>query len=540
MNQALIIKRDGLEAGQEKRKGVKRKKTKSDKECLAIVLYDFVLLVRKLSEELALNPSIDLTQLVAARLEDLNSIKTLDPSDAQFTEYDVKSVIDAVLQGAFARKIQIHFPREMFSVFLASYSGHLMPVDFVGTNHVAQVGDAKLKSAFSATLMEYSSPKLSMPGFVTLAAKQDPDLVKAMKFIVTHRMRLPKAMYSIPCKLSLTFRPPTWEREEEVVDRHSTHFKLPINSTCKPQYILLTRDVMMLYDGCQFVAPQMSLENQIPLSAKLHLKDGEYVVLECLNQSKLRIIDLVASNVLDLPPGYKDRLDSIRDIFSKDLPLDAGTKSDVSDCGNNYILKPNEGFGRCYIVNRNFTTAAVVGLVGNEAVLAFRLNKDVLQVKDKKPITGPSLQTLFLLPTTAPNMQGVLTIVCEGKEMLVDLSKCKFPADDLQCFSEAVALELKEVSASTKVGSLSSRPISPPSAYKGSHSSKEDNQMKHDEVVAKGDDLDFALRLIKYRTSPEKLIETHQGIQNSELFTEYQKKHLTKVYSPPEVVTPFV
>lgn len=465
----------------EKQRAVKRRKrTTTMKSRQSLDLMSFLTIVYNIyksevvvdSENKSYSYKSDLSHYFSAYLSNDPSVIEYckEERECEMDPFLLKQIMNDCFNVFEANSIVYNFSREALFHILCIYKERITHKSFKSEN----IMNEKAKfSNISAALLEYSSPKITFEFFRSWLLRVDQQQAEALKFAVDKNIHLPKDIYAIPCKLRNTFTPPQWTRENK--QPREGYRKIGITATCKPQYLLITKEVMMIFDNPpaqQFIDAPLSLEQQIPTSCRKCLESDDYVILEYLNQPKVRIIDIVQRSMRgdeSLDNELDKRLIFLKKTFDK-LPI-IDEKKDGQGLSN-YIAKPMKGFGECFIYNRYSLTAAVIGLSDSDAVVAF-LNGDCLVVTTVVPISGNSLQTL-LVEKTHPWQEF---IKCMGQEVKLTLGgDFKRPTKCIQLFDSVIAVELRD--GVTKLGNCTSGPISSISEYKIPNSIKKEADAK--------------------------------------------------------------
>lgn len=373
------------------------------------------------------------------------------------------SVMNVVLTKVFchfeAADIICLFPKETLKFFLATHSGFISPKDFSNTSG-NQKTERRSKSAAPLIngniLCEYTK---GFDTFVSNMARSDPDDIKALKFIVEHKISTPKAIYNIINSLEVS--PGTY-----MLDSRSTvrpDYVQILMTNAKHMTVLITSDILMCSDGNQFVPPQINIERDLTTTSRQSsvLKPGDYVLLEVAFAIKSKVIDVLQYRLgkkSELPASYNGRIALLKKILPHMTPAciaQQGAAADVS-----YIQKPMSGFGQSFIYHKSSLISAAVGILEKTVVLAFLENEKTLVVKTKASIYGPatcSISAMALRESIdGPYTDPKIFVGDVEYNIVGDLTGVKL-------FERAIILELKD---GNRLGALSSNSISKASDHK--------------------------------------------------------------------------
>jgi hypothetical protein len=352
------------------------------------------------------------------------------------------------------------FPKETFRYFLVTYSKFIQPKDFINTGSIAKV-DKRSKTANQlvngAILYEYCK---GIDTFISSMSRTDSLDIAALKFVVQNNITLPSKIYEI--LLDITFTPTTY-----VQDTESTHHKnysiIPISNN-KQMFVLLTSDIVAVYDGHQFIPPTANIEREFNMGLRdsSELKHGEYILLEVMFSSKTKVIDMIkyrCNNCETVPTRYIDRLAKIKEILPNAHLAVINPNATIGDGG--YIQKPIEGFGPSYIYHKSNLTAAAIGMFDKNIILGFLSTDDKQQqptivVKAKASISN----TVFPVASIMPLQQQP-----HSNEIIYNGEKYKITGDlkDVRLFRKIIPIEFRD---GNRLGNLSTRPLSLVSDYK--------------------------------------------------------------------------
>lgn len=372
-----------------------------------------------------------------------------------------KVIFQHIIMGLFAafeqKNASFIFSKEMLKYFLATYSLFIKPMDFADTNKISK-SDRRSKTTGQlvngAILLEYGK---SLDSFITNMSRSEPSDVEALKFILNHKIILPRKMYQLHTTLKI-------EQPNYIVDKIFTtrndHSTIMI-SNFKRCLMLIAKNTVMMVDNNLCVIPTANIERDfnISLMSKNKLSSTDYVFLDVLLSSKTKVIDIVKykrGNATTLPESYTERLKLITELF-QDIKI-VSISQPVSNNEFSYIHKPNIGYGPSYIYHRSNLTAAVVGTSDKHAVLAFEDKNNTLVIKTKASIQSPILYTITTSIYSKNKNQEKPTIKHNGIEYTI-IGDCS----DVNLYENVLPVECRECN---KIAHLSSRPISHVSEYK--------------------------------------------------------------------------
>lgn len=374
-----------------------------------------------------------------------------------------QQILLSIVKGLYAAMEQksatVLFPKEMLKYFLATYSNYVTVSDFVSTNNIIK-NDRRSKNTGQLTngliLTEYGNKGLD--AFCSSMVRCDPNDIEALKFAIDKQIMLPRKIYQIHSLLPNV-------QNEYVVDkvftsRPTTHSSIAI-SNFKRVMMLVSANVVMIYDNSQFTIPSTNIERDFnqALFSGTQLKKNDFVLLDVLLSTKTKVLDLICYSVKDkhaLPRVYADRLKLLNELFPKIKLAAISTATTAGDYS--YIQKSNDGNLPSFIYHRSNPTAAVIGTCCKHAVLAFEDKDDVLVVKTKSSILSPALVTIL----TAPYKNN---INMENPTIKFGNVTYKLVGDltDVRVFETAIPVECRE---GNKIAHISRRAISQVSEFK--------------------------------------------------------------------------
>lgn len=295
------------------------------------------------------------------------------------------------------------FPRDGFKYLLAHYEPFLTAANFSGTNAVRsnhRSGKSNSVLANGQTISEFIK---SPDNFALCLGRTDKHDLEAYKLVVRLGLQLNDDVFRH--YLWLEFKQPKYE-SDSVAKVRKDHACIPITNNSKLAIILVTRDVMLMYDAAApipcFAPVLLNVDRKIPYSIRRNLGHSDHLVLEVLLGTKLRIVDLLDAYIYQggkeprpcvdpLPDTYAGRIDIIRQLIDTVpvvTPSSASESELVSQGG--YLQKPLQGpptVGFQY--HRVHHTVAIVGTFQTDALYAYRAGPNTLEVNaSRTPITG--------------------------------------------------------------------------------------------------------------------------------------------------------
>lgn len=397
------------------------------------------------------------------RLDQPHSLKSdISEYSSEFRQRTSNYILNMVFEYLEKQGMQFLFPKEMLRFFLATYTHFITPKDFINTTAVIKSEKrAKNSSPLNngAILQEYTK---GFDAFISNMPRSNHNDIKALKFIVENKMSIPHSIYDIITKVK--FEPPTYILDPKMEIRPD--YSQIVIANAKHLFVLVTSDILLYYDGNQFVVPQVNIEREFTMNVKKSqkLKSGDYMLLEIISSTKMKVVDVLQYSVgknTTLPSNYAERLTLIQRILPN-ITIASITQqqsgSNVID--NSCIHKPNDGFGPAYIYHKSNLIAAAIGVVDKTVVLAFLDDEHTLVVKSKASINGAVTCCLSVMGYKTRDYSTLTdpTIKMDGSEYKIigDLNGVKL-------FDHAIAIELKD---GNRLGGLSSNVVSKASEYK--------------------------------------------------------------------------
>lgn len=415
--------------------------------------------------------------------------KMTGPNADDFKKKVYNCIINKVFMWFEAQNASILFPKELLKYFLATYSEFINPSDFIETNLIPKAdkrGKTAVQLVNGCILYEYAK---GFDTFVSSMARSDTSDIQALKFIVQKEIKISRKLYDLILNINFTQTPHIQDMKYTQRENYS---QIMITNN-KQMFVLITKDIVMIYDGVQFVSPTSNTEREFSITMRQNskLKNNDYLLLDIMYAIKIKVIDVLQfriGNQTELPNAYADRLKMLGSIIPNIRLVTISQQTLNTDCS--YINKPNHGFGPSYIYHKSNLTAAAVGIIGKNVVLAFT-HDDHLIVKTKMSIVGAVSYLLAIMPTTTTtstisttstsssvsnNMatttnnasisgtnntsaqQSTPTILLGDK-----LVKIVGDLKDVRIFKRVIPIELKDCN---RLGLLSSCPISNNNEYK--------------------------------------------------------------------------
>lgn len=372
------------------------------------------------------------------------------------------------------------FSYEAFKYYMANYEKKVNIESFRNSNNIK----TKNTTINKDTMYEFSK---SPPHFVNFIPKMSDDDIKMYKFIIENGLSFPKKFYSF-----LSSFPEYNLYKNEDFDMDNAIY-IPINTSAR-SYIVVTKNVKILYDGQTISIPSFNVEKSIKLLEnpktltkpgittkfnKLELDDSDYVVFDVINDNNtLTVIDIIDSNFIDLSENYMDRLSFCSQEFTysvNSIHFDESNKNSIS---GSYIKKQAIGLNtHCYLFTK-VLIPAVVGIQNNRAMLAFY---DGDQELVHKGCSDMAHTTIFLeqqeveidpILHNAHSEYSFYNIILNGV-----VKKLYTREKDLKLFKKAIPFTLEN----NKLESRSSLEISNVNEYKSSK--KEKDHFRIDDIT---------------------------------------------------------
>ncbi|ATY70187.1 GrBNV gp37-like protein [Tomelloso virus] len=428
----------------------------------------------------------------AKRLRNNDSIVKTDVASypIEFKQKAYNRVVNTVIGYLESCSMQCLFPKEALKFFLATYSQFITPNDFVNTNAVVKT-ERRSKNTTTlgsgAILQEYTK---GFDIFISSMTRSDHNDIRALKFIVENKISIPHEIYEIASVVNFTS--PMYNVDQKSENR--PNYTQIVMSNAKHVYLLITADILLCFDGNQFVTPPTNIEREFTMHVRKTLlkNPDEYVLLEVVFATKSRIIDILQCNVAgdrEIPTKYSDRLEMIQRILpnAASMMLKPSSNSQLSGLDVSYIQKPNVGFEPCYIYHKSHLIAAAVGISEKTVALAFLEDNSSLVVKSKVSISGPITCCISSMAMSTSNEP---TILVKDKEY-----KIVGDLNGVSLFKSAIFVELRD---GNRLGSLSNLMISKSSEYKPIVVRRETSTLMKDiDMRINNGDNEFVLSVLK-------------------------------------------
>jgi len=438
---------------------------------MSISLLQFVHLLFEIRAEMIINVEtrkISFNRSISSYVENCSATKYLKFDDMSknsgtetHTEQFNSKVYNCVINKLFiwfeSQNATFLFPKEMLRYFLSTYLGFIKPSDFIDTNSIQKVdkrGKNIAQLMNGGILYEYAK---GFDIFISSMSRSDLGDIQALKFIVEKRINIPSDTYELALNIKFSPKPHTQDSEY----KHRPDYSQIMITNNKQMFVLITKNIVMIYDGNIFVAPTTNTEREFTVSMRENSKlgDADYILLDIMFAVKIRVIDVLQCNIngnTKLPELYSERLAFIQKMVP-DLRLATISPQKLSnDCS--YIHKPNSGFGPSYIYYKSNLTAAAVGVVDKNVILAFQdRNEKTLVIKTKVSISGPVSYMIAIMPTVVQSDGGPTILLDDVPTRIVGDIK------DARIFKNVIPIELKDFN---RLSIYSVRPISDVADYK--------------------------------------------------------------------------
>lgn len=370
-----------------------------------------------------------------------------------------------IVQDLETRNATFQFSREALKYFLATRSRFVTRANFAETNQLQKTeknrgGKAQQPLPFGAILLEYIKCTDSFVHVLHRSCKED---IAALKAIIDLDIRIPISIYDIAKRVKFeTLQYRTYQEDQQQISLVD-YAKIPIpSSTFKRAQILVTRYLVLLRDGNQFIInPTIEKDFSALLSKKCIPQDG-YIVFDTSIGVKSKIIDIIDMRLENctLPNAYLERLSLINSKFPK-----LKTLKPTNEPGNsNFLFKPLNGSGVSYIKLKPLLTAAVIGIGDRYAYATLLVEPDEreLTVVTKFSVSGQAACMIATAEFQDPQQQQQQqppTIRIKNETYTIvggDL-------ENVSLFAEAVLVEIRDAH---KFGGISDRPVSTRDEYK--------------------------------------------------------------------------
>lgn len=372
-------------------------------------------------------------------------------------------IINKSLAWFEMQNIKVLFPKELLKYFLATYKINLKAIDFQNTSGIIknnkQNDQDKTIYKNGDILSEYAKPIDTFKGKLSNC---DLDDLEALKFIIENGIEISNDLYNNYFNMELPSLSLDIDHELVPKNLRQTHSRIAIPSIYKQSWILITKNIFMVFDGFQFsLASITAMEDEISTLFRQSIKwieDDDFMMLDVIFATKMKIIDIIAfklGTLSKLAENYCDRLNFIQQLLPTINLVDFVTEPPINDYS--YIDKSNDGLQQSFIHYKHNLTVAIVGLCDSNALIALKTDNNDLVVKSKTLISGP-VSHMILLSKFQNHDENEKTILMDGKKvkLICDLENVKF-------LEKTINVQLKE---GNKLGSKSARPISNESYYK--------------------------------------------------------------------------
>jgi hypothetical protein len=362
------------------------------------------------------------------------------------------------------------FPRDGFKYLLAYYRPFLTAANFSGTNSVRPNARSGKSNAILANGLSVSEFVKSPHHLATCIARADKNNLECLKLVVSLGLQINADVFTP--YLWHEFEHPRYEADSVAKVRRN-HACIPITNNSRLAILLVTRDVVLMYDAAStcFAPVLLNVDRKIPYSIRRKLDHSDHLVLEVLLGTKLRIVDLLDAYIYPggkeprpcvdpLPDSYVGRIEVIAKLIDT-VPVVTPTSASESELAaqGGYLQKPMKGpptVGFQY--HRMHHTVAIVGTFQTDALYAYQAGPKLLEVNaSRTPITGGTSMLITSRAQTAKRFRQEdraripTTIMMLGEEYTLtgDIPP------DARIFEEVIVADLTE----NKVPVLSDRPV---------------------------------------------------------------------------------
>ncbi|AYP97898.1 GrBNV gp37-like protein-like protein [Mauternbach virus] len=384
--------------------------------------------------------------------------KNLDAENhtEQFNAKVYNCVINKLFIWFESQNATFLFPKEMLRYFLSTYIDFIKPVDFIDTNSIQKVdkrGKSIAQLMNGGILYEYAK---GFDIFISSMSRSDIGDIQALKFIVEKSINIPSDAYELILNIKFTPKPHTQDLEY----KHRENYSQIMITNNKQMFVLITKNIVMIYDGNMFIAPTTNTEREFTVSMRENSKlgDTDYILLDIMFAVKIRVIDVLQCNIngkTELPELYSERLEFIQRMVPNLRLATISQQKLTNDCS--YIHKPNSGFGPSYIYYKSNLTAAAIGVVDKNVILAFHdRNEKTLVVKTKVSISGPVSYMIAIMPVFSTSDTPTILLDDIPMRIIGDIK-------DARIFKRVIPIELKDFN---RLSIYSARPISDIADYK--------------------------------------------------------------------------
>lgn len=396
------------------------------------------------------------------------SIGTLTKKQKQDLSKLYLKVFNCLFVALERENITISFSREHLRYFLATYQKFITLDDFKYTNKQnndeSTVKKNKSKNILhnGSILLEYVKSPAAFQNNLSRCNNNDVD---ALRYITSNGIILPENIYK-PLLLTIN---------DQIVinktnDSYEGYVKLMFNGT-KHYIICFTENILLIWDGVQFVIPTLHVERDITATLLYDsCKSNELYILQtfvCCNKLKIADVLYAKSLINNFSPNlkYTERQQLFKKIF-KNWDV---AKIENECYGNSNVQIPNILDGtkttNRYVFTKPGQTVAAVGMDKQNVLIAFkRTTDDDLEFKLKVLNCGPASTVLLTQPMRFMDKNVDESSVCirDQNDRFVKIHELPFNSD-FKIFKNYISVELRD---GNKLGAYVVGPIDDVTEYK--------------------------------------------------------------------------
>lgn len=339
--------------------------------------------------------------------------------------------------------VSFNFQPSLLRYFMATCKDFIRMDDFMHTNLVTGYKNQKKSANYSILFDYFKSPS----DFASNLNKCDKNDIDGLKLVVENALFLPKQTIArfMDIKKISNYIYYNVHSVKELPYDINTYLKIPL-SNYKLALLFISKDFIFLFDGANFVPVPANIEKNFTRKVldEIGLNTSkEFIILEIMYASTLKIVDLYESNIFSAA-SYNERVRWLASLFHN---IKIASTVDQLSNETNYLLKPTTGFHeKSYIYNRPPLTLAVVGFEGRHCKLAYLGDDHNLEYKINTNLTGwPSVKIL------TSNYKSAAQIFSEKGYLDTTIGNSTFRIDglsdhtqDLFILETAIIVEIKE------------------------------------------------------------------------------------------------
>nr|WOJ45352.1 GrBNV gp37-like protein [Apis mellifera nudivirus] len=401
---------------------------------------------------------------------------------------------------------QMHFSKEALKFYLATYTNLVRPMDFNNARNMTNStvlnrnngggsgggGGGKKRPetqlASGAILGEYIR---SLDTFLLNLSRATYNDTCALRLMLEHKISLPRRIYT-EANLTQPFvdiayveiaTPPQPPLSSNTENDDNTHVCLSLGNSgqFKRCAVLLTRNIILVYDGQQFSMPSALIEREIGTSLLLALPANKRYIIDMLlsgsgGSGKCRIIDVLEESTTTTTSttakNYKERMSTMQELIPNLRHVEQIEDETQPQQENRIYIGPNNKY---YFCPMPWPIAVAVGLQNRRVLLAFvdttptttttTTNEEYLRVRLRCSLINNTLIALLsrnrnaittTTTTTINNNLGFINLP-DGRRMRVIYEQSRQPhEDDDMCilFDEAIPIELRDTNGVPKIGAI--------------------------------------------------------------------------------------